>query len=209
MAALDPKYEFTFSLGAPTAGNLNAAAGTPILTVAAVHYLQVASGNTLPPAPGGANRFAVPWPQVDVAMLKVHTLNAAVHGTQSAARITNLRACHDAFQRAEAGGLTFDNLGSLEAALARFVQVSRPLAMQSPAAWELGPAQFQALPPPPAAFAALPVEAEWFMHLEFSMGATTSGAPPRPGRHTGRALRVVLARIQSPPCFPRRRIRIL
>ena len=177
MAALDPKYEFTFSLGAPTAGNLNAAAGTPILTVAAVHYLQVASGNTLPPAPGGANRFAVPWPQVDVAMLKVHTLNAAVHGTQSAARITNLRACHDAFQRAEAGGLTFDNLGSLEAALARFVQVSRPLAMQSPAAWELGPAQFQALPPPPAAFAALPVEAEWFMHLEFSMGATASGAP--------------------------------
>ena len=107
MAALDPKYEFVFSLGAPTAGNMNAAAGAPILTVDAVHYLQVASGNTLPPAPGAANRFAVPWPLVDIAMLKVHTLNAAVHWTQCSARITNLRACHDAIQRAVAGGAHF------------------------------------------------------------------------------------------------------
>ena len=92
MAALDPKYEFTFSLGPPTVGNLNTAAGAPLLTVAAVHYLQVASGGTLPAAPGAPNRFVVPWPDIDVAMLKVHTLDAAVHGTQCAARITNLRA---------------------------------------------------------------------------------------------------------------------
>ena len=42
MAALDPKYEyeFTFAGGAPTVGALNAAAGAPLLTVAAVHYSQ-------------------------------------------------------------------------------------------------------------------------------------------------------------------------
>ena len=177
MAALDPKYEFQFSLGAPTAGNLNAAAGAPNLTVAAVHYLHVSSGNSLPPAPGAPGRFTVPWPEVDVAMLKAHTLNAAVHGTQCAARITSLRACHDAFQRAEAGGLSFAVLGSLEAALAQFVEVSRGLAVQTPAAWELGPAQFQALPAAPAAAAALPAEAEWFLHVEFAMGATASGSP--------------------------------
>ena len=51
MAALDPKYEFVFAAGAPTVGNLNAAAGAPMLTVAAVHYLHVVSGGTLPPAP--------------------------------------------------------------------------------------------------------------------------------------------------------------
>ena len=176
MAALDPKYEFTFAAGAPTVGSLNAAAGAPQLTVAAVHFLHVASGGLLPAAPGVANRFLVPCTDVDIAMLKVHQLDAAVHGTQSAGRITNLRAMHDAFQRAAAGGLKFDVLGSASAALAEFVRVGRALAMQAPAAWQLGPANFQALPPPPAAFV-LPPEAEWFMHLEFSMGATASGSP--------------------------------
>ena len=174
MAALDPKYEFTFAPGAPTVGDINAAAGAPLLTVAAVHYLHVASGGALRAAPGAANRFIVPWTDVDIAMLKVHNLDAAFHGTPSAGRITNLRAMHDAFQRAAAGGLTFDILGSVEAALAQFVRVSRALAMQSPTAWELGAANFQALPAAPNAAAALPPEAEWFLHLEFSMGATAS-----------------------------------
>ena len=177
MAALDPKYEFLFAAGAPTVGNLNAAAGDPQLTVAAVHYLSVASGGTLPAAPGAANRFVVPWTTVDIAMMKVHSMDAAVLGTPSAARITNLRALHDAFQRAAAGGLSFSALGSLEAALAEFVRVGRAQAMQSPAAWQLGAANFQALPPPPPAAAALLPEAEWFLHLEFSMGASSSGCP--------------------------------
>ena len=60
MAALDPKYEFTFAAGAPTVGSLNAAAGAPQLTVAAVHFLHVASGGLPPAAPGVANRFLVP-----------------------------------------------------------------------------------------------------------------------------------------------------
>ena len=59
MAALDPKYEFVFAAGAPTVGNLNAAAGAPVLTVAAVHYLHVASGGTLVVA-GGAGRGEFP-----------------------------------------------------------------------------------------------------------------------------------------------------
>ena len=177
MAALDPKYEFTFAGGAPTVGALNAAAGAPLLTVAASHYLYVASGGSLPPAPGAPGRFVIPWADVDVAVLKVHNLNAAVHGTQCAGRITGLRALHDAFQLAQAGGLKFDSLGSVAAALAEFVRVGRSLAMATPAAWSLGPAHFQALPAVPAAAPALPPEAEWFMHLEFSMGATATACP--------------------------------
>ena len=177
MAALDPKYEFTFAGGAPTVGALNAAAGAPQLTVAAVHYLYVASGGSLPAAPGAANRFIIPWTDLDIAVLKVHNMNAAIHGTPCAGRITNLRTLHDAFQRAHAGGLAFASLGSVAAALAEFVRVGRMLAMQTPAAWELGAAQFQALPNAPAAAPALPPEAEWFLHLEFSMGATASACP--------------------------------
>ena len=52
-AALDPKYEFLFSLGAPTVGNLNAAAGNPSLTVAAVHFFERGIGRH---AAGGAKR---------------------------------------------------------------------------------------------------------------------------------------------------------
>ena len=46
-------------------------------------------------------------------MLKAHSLLAAVHGTPCAARILNLKALHDAFQQAAAGGLSFMVLGSL------------------------------------------------------------------------------------------------
>merc|ERR1711965_206579 len=49
--------------------------------------------------------------------------------------------------------------------------------MQSPADWQLDAATLQTLPATPAAAAALPPEAEWFMHLEFSMGAPSSGSP--------------------------------
>ena len=44
MAALDPRFEFRFEPGAPTAGNLNTAAGFPNLVVGATHFLSVASG---------------------------------------------------------------------------------------------------------------------------------------------------------------------
>ena len=90
MAAHDPKYEFLFAPGAPSAGNFNAAAGNPMCTVDATHYLNVASGGTLLAAPGAPNRFQVAWTKVYVAMLKVHTLSTALHGTPSGVRITNL-----------------------------------------------------------------------------------------------------------------------
>ena len=111
-AALDPKHEFRFSLGAPTERNLNTAAGNLSLTVAASHFLHVASGGTLPAAPGVANRFLVPWPDVDIALLKTHTLDAAVQGAQCSLCIASLRAMHDAFQRAEVSGLKFADVGS-------------------------------------------------------------------------------------------------
>eukprot|EP00966_Prymnesium_polylepis_P201492 4668508-Prymnesium_polylepis.1 len=75
MAAHDPKYEFLFAPGAPSAGNFNAAAGSPVCTVDATRYLNVASGGTLLAAPGAATRFQVPWATVYVAMLKVHTIH--------------------------------------------------------------------------------------------------------------------------------------
>ena len=141
MAAHDPKYEFLFAPGAPTAGNFNAAAGNPMCTVDATHYLNVASGGRLLAAPGAATRFQVPWTTVYVAMLKVHTLSTDLHGTPCGGRITSLECMHDAFQRAAADGLAFAVVGSLEAALAHFVSTAREhLAMRNAAAWELGPA---------------------------------------------------------------------
>ena len=113
MAALDPKYEFTFAGGGPTVGALNAAAGAPLLTVAAVHYLYVASGGSLPAAPGAPNRYVIPWTDVDIAVLKVHNMHTATHGTQCAGRITNLRALHDAFQRDVDSALIIDEATDL------------------------------------------------------------------------------------------------
>ena len=168
MAALDPKYEFHFASGAPTAGNFNAAAGSPMCTVDASHFLHVASGAALPAAPGAPNRFTISWTVMHVAMLKVHSLSNSLHGTPSGTRIVNLRAMHDALQRTATGGLTFAVLGSVDAALAKFVSVARDLAMAAPAAWELGPAHFQSLPLPPAAATfALPPTCEWFMHASY------------------------------------------
>ena len=51
------------------------------------------------------------------------------------------------------------------------------LAIQTPAAWQLGPAQFQTLPAAPSTAPALPPETEWFLHMDFAMGASVSGAP--------------------------------
>ena len=177
MAAQDPKYGFLFATGAVTAGNFNTAAGTPMCTVDAVHFLNVASGGTLPAAPGAANRFLVPWTTLYVAMLKVHTLSTALHGTPCGARITSLQCMHDAFQRAATGGLSFSAVGSLEAALAHFVSTARELAMRNTAAWTLGPAQLQSLPAAPGGGAVVPAECAWFMQLDFSMGCSSAGSP--------------------------------
>ena len=46
--ALDPRFEFQFDLGAPTAANLTLAAGAPQLSVGPLHFLYVASGNSMP-----------------------------------------------------------------------------------------------------------------------------------------------------------------
>ena len=177
MAAHDPQHEFRFAPGAPTAGNFNAAAGSPVCTVDAMHYLNVASGGGLPAAPGAAARFQVPWTTVYVAMLKVHTISTALHGTPCGARITSLQSMHDAFQRATTGGLAFSDVGSLEAALAQFVSAARELAMRDAAAWTLGPAQLQALPAAPEGGASVPAECAWFMQLDFSMCSNATGSP--------------------------------
>ena len=178
MAAHDPQHEFLFAPGAPTAGNFNAAAGSPMCTVDATHYLNVASGGGLPAAPGAAARFQVPWTTVYVAMLKVHTISTALHGTPCGARITSLQSMHDAFQRATTGGLAFSDVGSLEAALAQFVSAARELAMRDAAAWTLGPAQLQALPAAPGGGGQPCRRSARGLCSSISLCAATPRAPP-------------------------------
>ena len=47
MAALDPRFEFQFELGAPTAANLNTAGGFANLTLSANHWLYIVSGGNV------------------------------------------------------------------------------------------------------------------------------------------------------------------
>ena len=99
MAALDPRYEFQFDLGAPTAANLNLAAGSPLLSVGATHLLYVASGNSLPVSATTPGRYTVSRVDVHIACLKVHKVDAALQGTLCSRSLFNLKVCHDAFSR--------------------------------------------------------------------------------------------------------------
>ena len=77
--ALDPRFEFQFDLGAPTATNLNLAAGAPLLSVGATHLPYVASGIR---AGLRYNSGAVhSWVDVYIACLEVHKVDAALQGT--------------------------------------------------------------------------------------------------------------------------------
>ena len=164
MAALDPRFEFQFELGAPTAANLNTAGGFANLTLSANHWLYVVSGGNVPGSAVAAGRFSVSWPAMHIAMLKVNALDPAILGTHATSRISNLRMLHNAFQRAVAGGMPFTVLGSLDLALAAFVRFARDLAQTNPAAWVLNA----------AADAALPAEAHWLQSLKFGMAINAS-----------------------------------
>ena len=169
MAALDPRFEVLFSGGAPTTGNLNAAAGNPQLSVGGVHFLSVVSGGTLAPDPATPGRFLVPWSHVWIEILKVSTLDPALHGTPCISRICSLRAVHDAFQRAVAAGLSFVVLGSLELALSAFTVAAYRDSLQNPNTWVINAAGVQALPNAPAATAPLPAECLYLPSVEFEM----------------------------------------
>ena len=90
--ALDPRFEFQFDLGAPTAANLTLAAGNPQLSVGPLHFLQVASGNSLPASAITAGRYTVPWIDVHIACLKAHKVDAALQGTLCSRSLFSLRA---------------------------------------------------------------------------------------------------------------------
>ena len=95
MAALDPRFEVRFDGGAPTVPNLNAAAGDLWLNVDASHWLYVASGGKLDPAPGAAGRFRVSWVCLWIEWLKFSPLDAGLYATAVARSIGNLRLFHD------------------------------------------------------------------------------------------------------------------
>ena len=175
--ALDPRFEFQFDLGAPTAANLTLAAGAPQLSVGPLHFLYVASGNSMPASATTAGRYIVPWIDVHIACLKVHKVDAALQGTLCSRSLFSLRGCHDAFSRAVAQGMQFVSLGSCEAALAEFVFYSKAHAAANPGQWGYTPALNQVLPnAPAAAAAALPLECRWFVELEFGMVASAAGS---------------------------------
>ena len=159
MAALDPRFEFAFGLGAPTAASFNAANGTPLLTVAPTHFLYVASSGDMPAATV-PNRFEIPWTNVWIAVLKVCNVSAALGNTHCSRNICNLRVMHDSFARCVNAGMPFTPVGSLEAALAAFVRFAHAHAQSNPAAWELNATHMQVLPAVPAATLALPPECE-------------------------------------------------
>ena len=175
MAAMDPRFEFQFGVGPPTAANFNTAAGFPLVTLDPSHWIHVVSGGTTPASARVAGRFEVAWTSLHVAMLKVHSLDAALFGTLATGRLTTLRSMHDAFQRAVAAGLPFTVLGSLDLALAAFVRFAREHSQKNPTAWVLTPACLQILPATPVAAAALPPEVQWLQFLEYGMAVNASG----------------------------------
>ena len=74
--------------------------------------------------------------------------------------------------------MQFQSLGSCEAALAEFVFYSKAHAAANPGQWGYTPALNQVLPnAPAAAAAALPLECQWVVELEFGMVASAAGSP--------------------------------
>ena len=76
---------------------------------------------------------------------------------------------------AHAGGLTFGPRASKEVALAELVRVALPLSQTSRAAWTLGPASLQTLPPHQGA--AVPANLKWATEMKFGMLSIMEVAP--------------------------------
>ena len=60
-AAPNPKFNFNFESGAPSAANLNAASGNPLLVVDPTHWLYVVSGGALPASAVVVGSVTIPW----------------------------------------------------------------------------------------------------------------------------------------------------
>ena len=75
-------------------------------------------------------------------------------------------------------GMQFTSLGSLDAAVAEVVRCAKAHMATDPNQWGMTPALIQVLPAAPAPVAAaLPVECQWFVHLEFGMVCSSAGSP--------------------------------
>ena len=174
-AAPDPRFNVTFSRGNPTAANLTASGGEPLLDLDQQHWLVVACGGDLIQSPNGGTLKSILWRELEVVCYKVFYIAAAINGhnidgyTVSTATITSL------FSQAHAGGLTFGPRPSRECALAEIVRVALPLSQAARPAWTLGPASLQTLPAHQGA--AVPAALGWTTEMKYGMLSTMEGAP--------------------------------
>ena len=56
----DPRYDVVFAGGNPTAANITASGGEPLLDLQPTHWLVVASGGDLLASPNGGNLKSIP-----------------------------------------------------------------------------------------------------------------------------------------------------
>ena len=173
--AFDPRYDVVFAGGNPTAANITASGGEPLLDLQPTHWLVVVSGGDLPASPNGGNLKSVPWRVMEVAVFKVFAITQQCNAATLHGHTVILAVISSFFRMSVAGGLSFNTLSSCKVALAELVRVAGPLARANPAAWTLGMAQLQVLPP--QAGAAVPAAERWLGELNFGMLSTMDGAP--------------------------------
>ena len=77
-AAPDPRFDVAFSRGNPTAANLTASGGEPLLDLHAQHWLVVACGNDLLPSPNGGQLKSIIWRELEVVAYKIYYQDAAI-----------------------------------------------------------------------------------------------------------------------------------
>ena len=111
------------------------------------HWLVVASGGDLRASPNGGNLKSIAWRELEVVMLKTHFVDTPASAAAFTGHTVSLASISSMFRRAVAGGLSFQPLKSCKIALAALARVAGPLAQASPAAWTIGLAELQILPP--------------------------------------------------------------
>ena len=173
--AFDPRFDVVFTGGNPTAANLTASGGEPLLDLQPGHWLVAVCGGDLLPSPNGGGLKCVEWRSIEVVMLKVFYMTAQGSAAALLGHTVTLASISSLFRMAVAGGLSFQPLTSLKTALAELVRVAGPLAQANPAAWTLGLPELQPLPPHTGA--AVPAAYTWLAEITYGMLSTMDGAP--------------------------------
>ena len=174
-AGTDPRFDVVFSLGNPTAANLTATRGEPLLDLLAQHWLVTVCSGDLMPSPNGLHLKSITWRELEVVVYKIFFKDAAINAVDIAVHTVTTATISGMFRMAHAGGLSSSPQANKAAALAELVRVALPLAQASKAAWTLGAASLQPLPPHQGA--AVPVGQRWALEVKIGMLSTMDDAP--------------------------------